>query len=143
MSHPKDLPQRLSLLWTVAAMIAQLIMAISMAYITPYLNKEPYHTSILSGFAWLQELLNGHPERIKNELRMHKHVFVALVQELWESDLDDSKFVTLEEQTAIFLYTCVTGLKSHHVAERFQHSHTTITKYFFVFSMLVCLTEKH
>lgn len=106
---------------------------------TPYLDKEPYHTSILSGFAWVQELLNGHPERIKNELGMRKHVFLALVQELQDSGLDDSKFITLKEQTAIFLYTCVTGLKSRHVAERFQHSHTTITKYFFFFSIFICL----
>jgi hypothetical protein len=62
---------------------------------------------------------------------MQKHVFLALVQELQDSGLDDSKFITLEEQTAIFLYTCVTGLKSRHVVERFQHLHTTITKFFF------------
>jgi hypothetical protein len=68
MSHPKDLPQRLCLLRTIAAMIAQLIITVAIAYMTPYLDKEPYHTSMLSGFAWVQELLNGHPERIKNEL---------------------------------------------------------------------------
>ncbi|KIK24570.1 hypothetical protein PISMIDRAFT_645831 [Pisolithus microcarpus 441] len=42
----------------------------------------------------------------------------------------DSKFVTLEEQLSIFLYTCVTGLTSRHVAERFQHSNNTISHYF-------------
>ncbi|KAJ6454392.1 hypothetical protein C8R45DRAFT_799711, partial [Mycena sanguinolenta] len=31
------------------------------------------------------------------------------------------------ESLAIFLYTCVTGLAIDHVAERFQHSHTTIS----------------
>jgi len=60
---------------------------------------------------------------------MRKHVFLELVHELRNSGLQDSKYITLEVQTAIFLYTCVTGLKSRHVAERFQHSHTTITKY--------------
>ncbi|KIK71790.1 hypothetical protein PAXRUDRAFT_676657, partial [Paxillus rubicundulus Ve08.2h10] len=35
-----------------------------------------------------------------------------------------------EEQLGIFLYTCVTGLSSRHVGERFQHSPDTITKYF-------------
>ena len=29
-----------------------------------YHMKEPYHTSILSGYAWVQELLNGHLECI-------------------------------------------------------------------------------
>ncbi|KAF8656504.1 hypothetical protein AX14_008057 [Amanita brunnescens Koide BX004] len=31
-------------------------------YYNRYYNKEPYHTSILSGQAWVEELLNGHPE---------------------------------------------------------------------------------
>jgi len=54
MPHPNDLPQqRLHLLRTVAAMIAQLVVTVAVAYITPYLDKEPYHTSILSGFAWV------------------------------------------------------------------------------------------
>ncbi|KAG2075559.1 hypothetical protein BDR04DRAFT_1005396, partial [Suillus decipiens] len=35
-----------------------------------------YHTSILFGFAWVHELLNGHPERIKNELGMWKHTII-------------------------------------------------------------------
>lgn len=34
----------------------------------------PYHTSALSGIAWVHELLNGHPDRIKNELGVRKHV---------------------------------------------------------------------
>ncbi|KAJ7658226.1 hypothetical protein DFH06DRAFT_908114, partial [Mycena polygramma] len=34
------------------------------------------------------------------------------------------------ESLAIFLYTCVTGLAIDHVAERFQHSHTTISHHF-------------
>ncbi|KIJ09149.1 hypothetical protein PAXINDRAFT_33619, partial [Paxillus involutus ATCC 200175] len=36
----------------------------------------------------------------------------------------------VEEQLAIFLYMCVTGLSSHHVAERFQCSPDTVMKYF-------------
>ncbi|KIM65146.1 hypothetical protein SCLCIDRAFT_48308, partial [Scleroderma citrinum Foug A] len=38
--------------------------------------------------------------------------------------------MSVEEQLGIFLYTCVTGLSSRHVAERFQHSTDMITKYF-------------
>jgi hypothetical protein len=34
----------------------------------------PYHTSALSGEDWVQELIHGHPNRIKTELRMHLHV---------------------------------------------------------------------
>jgi c-di-GMP-related signal transduction protein len=47
-----------------------------------YYMKEPYHTSILSGYAWLQELLHGHPEHICTEIGVDKEVFLALVAEL-------------------------------------------------------------
>ena len=97
----------------------------------------PYHTSILSGEGWVSELLNGHPERIWTELAVHKHVFKHLLDELRKHDRTDSKHVTLQEQLAIFLYTCVTGLSIRHVGERFQRSNSTISKcvpqYYFVY----------
>jgi len=55
-------------------------------------------------------LLHGHPERIRTELRVHKEVFHALITELKLMGHGDSKYVMLEEQLAIFLYTSVTGL---------------------------------
>ena len=67
-----------------------------------YYMKEPYHTSLLSGYAWVRELLQGHP--------VHKNVFHALVRELQSMGHSDTRYVTLEEQLAIFLYTAVTGL---------------------------------
>ncbi|KAF8152519.1 hypothetical protein B0H34DRAFT_663958 [Crassisporium funariophilum] len=42
----------------------------------------------------------------------------------------DSKHLMLEEQVAIFLYTCVTGLSICHVGEHFQHANSTISIYF-------------
>ena len=90
--------------------------------------KEPYHTSLLSGHAWVQELLNGHPERIRTELGVHKEVFHALIEELEGMGHRDSSYVTLEEQLAIFLYTCITGLTIRHVGERFQRANWTISK---------------
>ncbi|KAJ6469809.1 hypothetical protein C8R47DRAFT_989158, partial [Mycena vitilis] len=38
--------------------------------------------------------------------------------------------ISLDESAAIFLYTCVTGIAIDHVAERFQHSHSTISEHF-------------
>jgi hypothetical protein len=93
-----------------------------------YHMKEPYHTSILSGYAWVQELLHGHPERIRTELGVHKEVFLALIQELQSMGHGDTKYVTLEEQLAIFLYTSITGLSIRHVGERFQRANGTISK---------------
>ena len=81
-----------------------------MCLIHHYYMKEPYHTSILSGYTWLQELLQGHSERICTELGVHKKVFHALIRELQSMGHGDTKYMTLEEQLAIFLYTSVTGL---------------------------------
>ena len=90
-----------------------LLLPTLMRLIARYHMKEPYHTSILSGYAWVQELLHGHPERIRTELGVHKEVFHALITELQSMGHGDSKYVTIEEQLAIFLYTSVTGLSIH------------------------------
>lgn len=50
-------------------------------------------------------------------LEMHKKVFLDLVDELHSIGYSDSCFVTLEEQLAIYSYTCVTGLTVQHVGE--------------------------
>ena len=105
-----------------------LLLPTLMRLIQRYHMKEPYHTSILSGYAWVQELLRGHPERIRTELGVHKEVFHALIRELQLMGHGDSKYVTLEEQLAIFLYTSVTGLSIRHVGERFQRANGTISK---------------
>jgi hypothetical protein len=94
----------------------------------PFNDKTPYHTSALSGYAWVQELCNGHPDRIKSELGMRLHVFRALVEALRGIGLQDTKYITLEEHLAIFLYTSVTGLSIRHVGERFQHANATISR---------------
>jgi hypothetical protein len=94
----------------------------------PLYNKVPYHTSALSGADWVCELLNGHPERIRNELGVHKNVFQGLIEELKIAGYGPSRNVYLEEQLAIFLYTCVTGLSLRHVCERFQRSCDTVSR---------------
>ena len=105
-----------------------LLMPTLMRLIFRYHMKEPYHTSLLSGYAWVQELLNGHPEHIHTELGVHKEVFYALIEELQSMGHRDSKYVTLEEQLATFLYTSVTGLTIRHVGEQFQRANWTISK---------------
>ena len=105
-----------------------LLLPTLMRLIFRYHMKEPYHTSILSGYAWVQELLHGHPERIRTELGVHKEVFLALVEELRSMGHGDTRNVTLQEQLAIFLYISVTGLSVRHAGERFQHANGTISK---------------
>src|SRR5882762_9796824 len=93
---------------TIAAALAVL------NYSQAYYEKTPYHDSALSGIAWVLELLNSHWEHIRRELRVHKHIFKALLIALRKAGYRRSKFVTLEEQLTIFLYTCVTGLSLCH-----------------------------
>jgi hypothetical protein len=90
--------------------------------------KEPYHTSTLTGKGWVLELISGHSERIRCELGVHLHVFTELLARLRSIGHTDSKHVSLEEQVTIFLYTCVTGLTTRHVGERFQRSNETISR---------------
>ena len=72
--------------------------------------KQPWHTSMITGQMWVLELLAGHPECIHTQLGVHFHVFYAIIDELHALGYTDSKFVTLEEQLAIFLYCSVTSL---------------------------------
>ena len=75
------------------------------------------------------KLLTGHPEGICNELGVHKHVFHGLIDELKLAGYGPSKYVYLEEQLSIFLYTCTTSLSFCHVCECFQRSCETVSKY--------------
>jgi len=97
-------------------------------YAESYYNKTPYHTSALTGAAWVIELLCGHLECIRSELGVHKHVFRALIQSLRAASYVRSKHLTLEEQLAIFLYTSVMGLSIRHVSEQFQRTTETTSK---------------
>ena len=81
---------------------------------------QPYHTSHLSGQEWVMELILGHPDRIRCELGVSTGIFNTLISELQSQGHHASRHVSLEEQLAIFLYACVTGLSTRHLGERFQ-----------------------
>ncbi|KIJ59832.1 hypothetical protein HYDPIDRAFT_99967, partial [Hydnomerulius pinastri MD-312] len=87
-----------------------------------------YHTSAFLGEAWVIELLVGHPKHMWCELGMHAPTFVELVSELHNLGHTNSKFLSLEEQLAIFLCTSVTGLTTRHIGEHFQQLNETIVK---------------
>jgi len=91
-------------------------------------TRQPYHTSILTGEGWMLELLFGHPQRIQDCLGVSHHTFSELITVLRSMGLRNSRYVSLEEQLAIFLYACVTGVSIVHVAERFQRSKATISR---------------
>jgi hypothetical protein len=133
---PLDNNARQQMRSSAAAIVVNVIITAAILAVTPLLDKIPYHTSILSGEGWVQELITGHPERMRTELGMRPHVFSLLIEELYGTGMRRSKFLSLEEQLAIFLYMSVTGLSIRHVAERFQHSNATISMY--VLSENIC-----
>ena len=62
------------------------------------------YDSILTGAAWVQELLHGHTTRFYEALGMTKPVFVQLCHELQDHcGLESSKSLGLAEKVAIFL----------------------------------------
>ena len=89
----------------------------------------PYHTSALSGQAWVLELINGHPEPMHTELGVWVHVFHQMIIALQKAGMGPSKHISLEAKLSIFLYASVTGLSIQHLGKRFQHSNETISKY--------------
>jgi hypothetical protein len=127
-SMPLPTSIRRNIVLLVSLLVTIIIPKIVQVISTLYYVKQPYHTSILSGEGWVQELLNGHPKRIQCELGVTKEVFELLIHELLAMGHTRSRYVSLEEQLAIFLYTSVTGLTTRHVGERFQRSNATIAK---------------
>jgi hypothetical protein len=112
----------------IALFAAILLHGVTSLLLLSLAEREPYHTSILTGEGWVMELLAGHPKRIRCELGVNHHVFLELIRELRQLGHDRSKYVSLEEQLAIFLYISVTGMTVRHAGERFQRSNETISR---------------
>ena len=100
-----------------AILFLSIIMTATAAVLQSLVTREPYHTLILTGEGWVMELLSGHPDRIRCELGVSHKVFSDLIAELQEMGYGNSKYVSLEEQLAIFLYASVTGLTIRHLRE--------------------------
>jgi len=114
--------------------------AVATFYAETTFFKRAYHDSILTGKQWVQELLQGNPNRIKDQLGMGKHVFQKLIQQLYSlTSVNHTRHVDLEEQVAIFLFIIVTNLSNRKVAECFQRSGDTISKCGPLFSY-VCIS---
>ena len=79
MDDPQTLLHRYHQCTIVIASLALIAVDLTLR---PVLLKEPYHTSALTGEAWVLELLASHPEHIHCELRVHRHVFDTLISEL-------------------------------------------------------------
>ncbi|XP_059451159.1 protein ALP1-like [Corylus avellana] len=100
-------------------------------YYMPYITKEPCRTSSQTGYKWVMEILQGNPDRCKQNFRMEIHVFIYLCKELKERyHLRDTRKLTVEELVAMFFITLGHGFGNRIVQERFQHSGETISRHF-------------
>ena len=102
------------------AIIFKIACRIVINNLTTLYTHTPYHTSALSGADWVQELLTGHPRRIKTKLGVSCSTFALLLKSLQALDVKPSHHVSVEVQLAIFLYTVVTGLPCTHVGSVFS-----------------------
>jgi hypothetical protein len=69
-------------IYQVIGVLTYITYKIMIDCITVYYNCILYHTSILSGEAWVYELLAGHPERMQKELGIYQSTFIILVKAL-------------------------------------------------------------
>ena len=93
---------------------------------------KPMRTSAVSGAEYIHDVMYcGNPRRIQEILRMKLEVFQFLCIELESStSLSASKFITIEEKVAIFLWTVARSASNRDTQERFQHSGETISRCF-------------
>ncbi|KAL6276458.1 hypothetical protein ACE6H2_020059 [Prunus campanulata] len=100
-------------------------------YWQSYVDRMPCHNSVLSGHEYVQELLNGHPDRIYDSFRMDKHVFQRLCYTLESLNLlQNDRHVSTQEAVAIFLFIVSHSIRMRVAAERFQRSKDTIHRQF-------------
>jgi hypothetical protein len=75
-------------------------------YYMSYIAKEPCRTSSQTGYKWVMEILQGNPDRCKQNFIMEIHVFLYLCKELKEKyHLRGTKKLTVEELVVMFLNT--------------------------------------
>ncbi|KAL5567609.1 hypothetical protein UlMin_024184 [Ulmus minor] len=92
------------------------------------IQRMPMHTSIRTGHQYMLELINDHPDRLFNKIRMYRPCFEMLIQVLrQQTALQNSRFLTLEEQVMIFIYVISQKATNRMAMEDWQHSGSTIS----------------
>jgi hypothetical protein len=117
--------KRQKLIW-LALSYARFALLMSSSH---YMKPKPYHTSKLSGREWVQELLDSHPQWIKDNLGVWKHVFQRLCVELAiHGGLKPTRHVDIPEHVGMFLWVLVTNLSIIHLTDKMQRSGSTISR---------------
>ncbi|KAH7854211.1 hypothetical protein Vadar_011394 [Vaccinium darrowii] len=107
----------------------------------PVILKHPQRTFPISGQEYTTWLLNGHPDVMREMLRVDAHTFRALVNLLVKKGhlkKWDHMRLSVEESLAIFLYICGHGKRQRCAAYQFRHSTTTISRHFKYMRRALC-----
>ncbi len=92
-------------------------------------HRQQQHDSKLRGAQWIEELLSGHPKRIRDNMGVTKEGFLYVEDLLIrKSSLRPTRYMGTAEQLGIFLYAVTTDLSIRKLAERFQRSTETIDR---------------
>lgn len=95
------------------------------------LHKRQCRTRPFTGHQLVCDILNGHPDRGYDHFRMTTSTFVALRDVLLARGLiRGTRYMTADEQLAIFLFCVGHGVANRVLAETFQHSGETISRHF-------------
>ncbi|KAM7513853.1 hypothetical protein LguiA_003436 [Lonicera macranthoides] len=109
----------------------ELVSAAAGYYYYNCVTKQPCLSISPSGSGFLMEVLNGDDDFCREMLRMDKHVFHKLCDNLRNRGmLRDTAGVMIEEQLAIFLNIVGHNERNRVIQERFQHSGETISRHF-------------
>lgn len=97
-----------------------------------HVARRPQRDAPFTGQEYTIWLINGHPDTIRDILRVDAATFRSLIDALVEhGQLQwDHKRLSLEESLAIFLYICGHSQRHRSAADRFQHSTDTICRHF-------------
>jgi hypothetical protein len=112
----------------VVTMMTLVGMLVALWYTVTYLCKVPCRTSVLTGEAWVNELLSGNRRRFRENLRMNPETWHYLQNLLIHRGLGPSRYVSVNEKMAIFLFIVGHAASNRQAQERFQRSGWTITK---------------
>ncbi|XP_010684223.3 protein ALP1-like [Beta vulgaris subsp. vulgaris] len=99
--------------------------------LTTQVERMPLHLGGEPGHHFIHRMLTGHRNLCKEQLRLSREVFISLANILREQQLlVAGRYISIEEQLGLGLYMLAKPASVRDAAERFQHSTSTISKYF-------------
>ena len=95
-------------------------------------GRRPDTDSILSGHEYVNEIMQGNPAHSQEMLRMSKEAFSNLCEYFrGKGWLQNSRYISVEEKMAMFLYSLSQQHTMRSIKRRFNHSTHTMHTYFY------------